>query len=403
MEYFSLSQKLALARSLVRKTSPVYVQFYITARCNLTCEQCNIIFADANAQEMTIGQIRRMAENMAEIGVCIVLLIGGEPFVRRDLPEIVRAFTEVGIHVRLQTNGLATKQALEACIANGAKDISISLDSLRPGKQDTINGGFAKSWERAIHSMALVNEVFPDNATAFFNTVLMPRNLQDIPDVVRFATAIGWGVSVVPVHVTTPDQPRSYRTLDDIKVVTFPDKQGTSVKSELREVIETMKELRRNGYNLYDSDEYLDDILRFVVGEPLEWRRRNGNVCDSPNLYFAVAPNGNLKVCCDFELDDSYPVYDDGFPELFRSGVIHESVYAYTRPCDGCMYGSYPEITLTARFLKPMIERFLYFNVNSPKLQKLSTQEMRDIAAGILYERTGEVVDPAVDRAKIAN
>ena len=403
MEYFSLSQKLALARSLVRKTSPVYVQFYITARCNLTCEQCNIIFADANAQEMTIGQIRRMAENMAEIGVCIVLLIGGEPFVRRDLPEIVRAFTEVGIHVRLQTNGLATKQALEACIANGAKDISISLDSLRPGKQDTINGGFAKSWERAIHSMALVNEVFPDNATAFFNTVLMPRNLQDIPDVVRFATAIGWGVSVVPVHVTTPDQPRSYRTLDDIKVVTFPDKQRTSVKSELREVIETMKELRRNGYNLYDSDEYLDDILRFVVGEPLEWRRRNGNVCDSPNLYFAVAPNGNLKVCCDFELDDSYPVYDDGFPELFRSGVIHESVYAYTRPCDGCMYGSYPEITLTARFLKPMIERFLYFNVNSPKLQKLSTQEMRDIAAGILYERTGEVVDPAVDRAKIAN
>ena len=106
----------------------------------------------------------------------------------------------------------------------------------------------------------------PDNATAFFNTVLMPRNLQDIPDVVRFATAIGWGVSVVPVHVTTPDQPRSYRTLDDIKVVTFPDKQRTSVKSELREVIETMKELRRNGYNLYDSDEYLDDILRFVVG-----------------------------------------------------------------------------------------------------------------------------------------
>ena len=90
------------------------------------------------------------------------------------------------------------------------------------------------------------------------------------------------------------------------------------------------------------------------------------------------------------------------WPELFRSGVIHESVYAYTRPCDGCMYGSYPEITLTARFLKPMIERFLYFNVNSPKLQKLSTQEMRDIAAGILYERTGEVVDPAVDRAKIA-
>ena len=39
MDYFSLDQKIALARSLVTKTSPAYVQFYITARCNLACEQ----------------------------------------------------------------------------------------------------------------------------------------------------------------------------------------------------------------------------------------------------------------------------------------------------------------------------------------------------------------------------
>ena len=112
MDYFSLEQKIALARSLVTKTSPAYVQFYITARCNLACEQCNIIYADANAQEMNIDQIRQMADNLAMIGVCMVLLIGGEPFVRKDLPEIVKTFTERGIHVRMQTNGLATREAL---------------------------------------------------------------------------------------------------------------------------------------------------------------------------------------------------------------------------------------------------------------------------------------------------
>ena len=52
--------------------------------CNLACEQCNIIYADANAQEMTIDQIRLMADNLAAIGVCVILLIGGEPFVRKD-------------------------------------------------------------------------------------------------------------------------------------------------------------------------------------------------------------------------------------------------------------------------------------------------------------------------------
>ena len=70
MDYFSLQQKIALARSLITKTSPAYVQFYITARCNLACERCNIIYADANAQEMTIDQIRLMADNLAAIGVC---------------------------------------------------------------------------------------------------------------------------------------------------------------------------------------------------------------------------------------------------------------------------------------------------------------------------------------------
>ena len=181
MSYFSARQKLSLARSLVTKTSPAYVQFYITARCNLACEQCNIIYAHADAQEMNIEQIRAMAENLAEIGVCIVLLIGGEPFVRRDIDQICKAFTDVGIHVRLQTNGLATQEAMEKCIAAGAHDISISLDSLDPHLQDTINGDFENSWARAIRTMSTVNRVFPDNGTAFFGTVLMPKRREASP------------------------------------------------------------------------------------------------------------------------------------------------------------------------------------------------------------------------------
>ena len=72
----------------------LYVQFYITARCNLACEQCNIIYSDAKHQEMNIDQINNVAENLKKIGVNIVLLIGGEPFVRKDIHHIVQAFTK---------------------------------------------------------------------------------------------------------------------------------------------------------------------------------------------------------------------------------------------------------------------------------------------------------------------
>lgn len=393
MKYFNRKQKIKLARSLFSKTAPAYVQFYITSRCNLACEQCNIIYADSSAQEMNIEQIRRMAENLARIGVCIVLLIGGEPFVRKDLPEIVKAFTDVDIHVRMQTNGLASREMLEACIARGGHDISISLDSLRPCLQDSINGGFHKSWDRALLTISTVNELFPANGTAFFNSVLMRRNIEELQDVVRFAAAIGWGVSVVPVHMSQPESPRGFRTFDDSQVVAFPKDSWPSV----REAINNLKELRRGGLALYDSEEYLEDIYRFVTGQPLQWRRRNHGVCDSPNLYFAISPNGNVKVCCDYEMESSYPVFHPDFPAWYWDGRIHREVYSYTQACGGCMYGSYPELTISARYLKPMLERFLLFNVKTPVLKKLSVGELRDIAADILYSRTGEVADPTID------
>ena len=120
----------------------------------------------------------------------------------------------------------------------------------------------------------------------------MPRNLFHIRDVIEFATEIGWGVSLVPVHTSAPDNPAGFRTFDDSSACTFSKKDYNNVAK----VITDLKNLRNKGFNLYDSDEYLDDIYRFVVGEPIKWRRRNNDVCDSPNLYFAIEPNGNLTL-----------------------------------------------------------------------------------------------------------
>jgi len=378
-QYFNRTQKIRLLKSLFMKTNPAYIQFYITARCNLSCEQCNINYANADSQEMSIYQIQAMAENMAKIGVCIVLLIGGEPFVRKDIAEIVKAFTDVGIHVRMQTNGLASKKILYECVEAGGHDISISLDSLEPALQDKINGNFLNSWSRAIKTVAYINEIFPENGTAFFGTVLMPRNLNHIVDVIEFATAIGWGVSLVPAHATTPEKPRGFRTFDDREVCKFKE----STYPRIKEVLEEVKEFRDKGLNIYDSDEYLDDIYRFIVGKPLKWRKRNNNICDSPNLYFSVEPNGNISPCCDYKLDNYYPVYHKNFPVWYNSGKIHKEIYTYTHNCEGCMYGSYPEITITARYLKPMFHRFLYFNKNKPELKKMTVNELTDIAKQI--------------------
>ena len=382
MTLFNLTQQYNFAKSFIFKKSPLYVQFYITARCNLACEQCNIIYSDAKHQEMDIDQINKVAENLKKIGVNIVLLIGGEPFIRKDIDKIVKAFTSRNIHVRMQTNGIATEKQLKSCVNYGGKDISISLDTLEPSLQDEINGGFKKSWTRAINTISNVSNIFPENSTAFFNSVIMPKNLNQIIKVIKFATKIGWGVSLVPVHVSTPDHTMGYRTLDYDNNVTF-DKSN---ESEIKELIIKLKEIKKD-YNLYDSDEYLDDVEKFLLNKPVDWRKKNNDICDSPNLYFAISPSGSLKTCCDYEATENIFVYGDDFPDLYHSGKIQEIVYPITKSCNGCMYGSYPEITITARYVKAFFERIKYFNYKPPKIKKLSNEQLQSIALETLNEQ----------------
>jgi MoaA/NifB/PqqE/SkfB family radical SAM enzyme len=380
---FSLKSKTTLAKAALFQNAPVYVQFYITARCNLTCKQCNIIYANADVREVTIEEIKRIADNFVKIGVAIVLLTGGEPFTRFDLADIIQAFESRGIHVRMQTNGLASDERIQEVVAAGGRDISISLDSLWPANQDDINGGVSKSWHDAIRAMASFTKALPkENSFASLGCVIQRDNLADVEDVIRFGTAISWYSSIVPIHITSYDRPMNFRTFDQSK------KWRSEEIKVVENLIERIRQMKSEGYLLYDSDQYLDDIKRFVAGNATTWRQYNKNVCDSPNLYFAVLPNGDFAPCCDHRLSNSISTYAPDFPQQYRSQVFRNHVHKVTSACSGCMYGSYPEMTIAMRYLKAKFERIKTFITSPPpKKWPVNYEDMLDIAHLIRSEQ----------------
>jgi MoaA/NifB/PqqE/SkfB family radical SAM enzyme len=389
---FSSLSKMTLAKAALFQDAPVYVQFYVTARCNLTCEQCNIIYANSDVRECTIDEVQRIADNFAKMGVAIVLLTGGEPFARKDLPEIIHAFESRGVHVRMQTNGYATEEQIARAVEAGGKDISISLDSLQPATQDKINGDFSKSWHQALEAMALFTKYLPkEGSFASLGCVLQPQNMGDIEDVVRFGSAISWFSSLVPVHVSDYAHPKGFRTFD--QSLRFSKNELPIVDA----VLERVRQMRKEGFLLFDSDQYLDDIKRFVRDEPITWRKHNDNVCDTPNLYFALLPNGEFAPCCDHRLGNSYPAYESNFPQIYRNKVWREEVALVTRACDGCMYGSYPEMTISMRFLAAKLQRVGTFLTSPPaKNWPLSYEQLLTLAEKI----RGEARDRPQSRIK---
>lgn len=368
-----------ITSSVIAKDSPLYVQYYITARCNLRCVQCNIIYANADQSECDTETSLKIIESLAAIGTSVILFTGGEPFIRPDLDKLVKRSLELGVHPRIQTNGLATESSLRQVVQAGARDISISLDSLMPATQDKINGAFDDSWTRAIQTISLVSNIFPTDSFAAFGCVISPSNLRDITKVIEFATKIGWWVSLVPAHSTTKHEARGFSTFD-IALSFKPEEY-----EEVYKVLEEVKKMKKQGFNVYDSNVYLDDIFRFITKKPTTWRSRNNGVCDSPNSYFAVTPNGEMAVCCDWRTKKKYPVQDLEFPMRYSKKEMFPEILEIARDCSGCMYGSYPEITTAMRFFGAAVERLRIFMSESRiKIVPHTPDELIEIAKGLV-------------------
>ena len=106
----------------------------VTDRCNLRCTYCmplEVVFKPRE-ELLTFEEIGRVAGVAATLGIRTIRLTGGEPLMRRDLPELVRQLTAVpGIEeVALTTNGLLLAEQAADLHAAGLTRLNVSLDSL---------------------------------------------------------------------------------------------------------------------------------------------------------------------------------------------------------------------------------------------------------------------------------
>ena len=128
-------------------------------------------------------------------------------------------------------------------------------------------------------------------------------------------------------------------------------------------------------------------MKRFAARKETTWRQKNDNVCDSPNLYFAVLPNGDFAPCCDHRIGSQIHTYDPKFPEIYRSRAFRQEVLGVTRACPGCLFGSYPEMTIAMRYLAAKWERIKLFLAAPPeKKWPVTYEQMLAIAERIRNE-----------------
>jgi cyclic pyranopterin phosphate synthase len=121
----------------------------VTDRCNFRCTYCmprevfgpDHVFLPHEAV-LRFEEIARLVRIFASLGVTKVRLTGGEPLLRRDLPNLVRMLASTpGIEdFALTTNGVLLPDLAPALFNAGLKRLTVSLDTLRPERQRAISG-----------------------------------------------------------------------------------------------------------------------------------------------------------------------------------------------------------------------------------------------------------------------
>lgn len=145
-----------LKRGLLRAGPPLHLTLFVTGACNARCRHCfHWEEVAAGVQGPSVADVDRLAESVHRLGPMLwVSFGGGEPFLRKDLPELANAFGRRGLrHLAIPTNGLVEKQQHEIAERMVTENpdtflsVSVSFDG-PPDIHDSIRqvpGGHARS------------------------------------------------------------------------------------------------------------------------------------------------------------------------------------------------------------------------------------------------------------------
>src|ERR687884_1490809 len=156
--------KLALGQPF----APVLLNILVTSVCDMRCTHC--FFTDElddrprKKLQMKTHELQRISETLGG-NLGILIIAGGEPFTRKDLPEVVRAFYENNKleSVYLMSNGGIqqriipdVQRILDEC-PNLNVTVALGIDGMKEDHEKI--RGKAGSWDKAIGTARQLQEI----------------------------------------------------------------------------------------------------------------------------------------------------------------------------------------------------------------------------------------------------
>ncbi len=129
-------------KGIQNRNMPNLVSFAVNDECNAVCEHCSFFKGVHNPKKkvLNLDQAKSIISQAQELGACVINIVGGEPLMRDDLPELISSIDSNLSTVTMFTNGWLLEEKIEKLATAGLDSVYVSLDSSKPAVHDSFRG-----------------------------------------------------------------------------------------------------------------------------------------------------------------------------------------------------------------------------------------------------------------------
>lgn len=318
---------------------PVLANYYVTNRCNASCDFCNI-WEDTKSPFIQLEEVKKNLEDLKKLGVKIIDFTGGEPLLHKNIDQLLRLAKSMGFRTTLTSNGLLYPKKAESI--KGLVDLlHFSLDSAYEEKHDLHRG--VKCFQSVMESLKLAKSLGEKPDILF---TVRNDNYLELPEIYKISSSLGLILILNPLF--------SYGDKGDVLKSDVLDYMEEFAKKPLTYLNPSFVMLRRNGGN--------------QINDP---------VCKAVSSTVVISARNELLLPCYHMTNKSIPIENNLF-ELRNSDAVKEAEKMQGKYdfCQGCTINCYFEpsfaVSLNAYMLKsiPSKIKYGYNKFVKPKFNK---------------------------------
>jgi len=308
-----------------KKPNPIKLDLFLTQNCNLKCLfcGCHVIPKDKLKKEMQETSILKLIDEALELGVKNFGILGGEPFVKKELMlKVMEKIKQKQASGAITTNGtLFDYKTIEKIISIRWNMIRFSIDGDNPETHDQLRGtkGSFKYCTTALATFKKIKEEKKSSSPQIeFSTVLCNKNYKELKGIIKIAKSVDCKkIYFLPVIELTEhvkklklDKEKAHDYILEAKL--FAESQG--IETNLGELIQK---------NFINQTEKIDQVL---AKENIQNKILN-SPCYQPLYGLAVHSNGQVVPCANFS-DNQGENFGDKSLKNIWFGEYFESIRA---------------------------------------------------------------------------